>query len=257
MIHATSIVHENARLGREVTIGPGAVIGAEVELGDRCSVGAHTVIEGQTRIGADCQIGHHVVLGSPPQDKAYRGEATRLEVGERTVIREFVSINRGSPKDKGLTRVGSDVYLMAYAHVAHDCTVGDHVVMANAATLAGHVSVGDRVNIGGLVAIHQFARVGEYAMVGGGAITTQDIPPYAVVSGNHARWYGINRRGLQRGGFDGDVIKQIRRAYRVLFQSGLRLQEAVTAIDEDESLRSPQVRHLVEFVRDSKRGVVR
>ncbi|MCK8516392.1 acyl-ACP--UDP-N-acetylglucosamine O-acyltransferase [Methylonatrum kenyense] len=256
-IHETATVHPGAILGDSVIIAAGAVIGADVELGDGCSVGAHAVLEGPMQIGSNNRIGPHCVLGTPPQDRAYEGEPTRLEIGNDNVLREFVTIHRATTKENHVTRLGNDNYLMAYSHVGHDCVLGNHITMANAATLAGHVSVGDHVNIAGLCAVHQFARIGAYAMLGGGTMAPMDIPPYAMASGNHARLYGVNRRGLQRHGFEADIIRQIRTAYRLLFRDGLRLNEALAAIEANAGLQSQPIRDLLDFIRTSKRGITR
>ncbi len=257
MIHETATVHPDALLGRDVSVGAYACIGPDVELGNGCRVGAHAVLEGPMRIGDDNMIGPHAVLGTPPQDIAYRDEPTRLEIGHRNTIREFVTMHRASTKAERLTAVGDDNMFMAYSHIGHDCRVGNHVVMANGATLAGHVTIHDHVNIAGLCAIHQFARVGAHAMLGGGTMAPMDIPPFAMASGNHAKLYGLNRRGLQRHGFDQQSIAAIRKAYRLLFQSGLRLQQALAAIEGDSGLDYPPIRYLVEFVRGSERGITR
>jgi UDP-N-acetylglucosamine acyltransferase len=227
-IHATAIVHPHARLEDNVCIGAYAIIHANVVIGDGCEIGPHVVIE----------------------------EHTQLEIGERNVIREFVTVHRGTAKDHGVTRIGNDNLLMVYAHVAHDCLIGNQVIMANAATLAGHVTVGDCVNIAGLSAIHQFVRVGSYAMLGGGTIATLDIPPFMLAAGNHARLYGLNRRGLRRHGFDSDTIDQLQQTYRLLFRSGKRLTDAIVSV-EAAGFASPQVSHLLAFLRHSQRGVTR
>ncbi len=257
MIHASASIDPTARLGQDVHIGAFAYIGPDVEIGDGCVIGHHAVIEGPTRLGRDNRVGPHAVLGQPPQDASYQGEPTRLEIGDRNEIREFVTIHRASTKEDHVTRVGSDNMFMAYSHIGHDCIVGSHVTMANAATLAGHVTVEDHVIIAGLCAIHQFARIGMFAMLGGGTMAPKDIPPYAMASGNHAKLYGLNRRGLQRNGFSTEEIRQIRQAYRLLFQSGLRLEQALQRIADDNTLDSPRVTHLVEFIRSSARGVTR
>ncbi len=257
MIHASASIDPNARLGEGVHVGAFVYIGPDVEIGDGTVIGPHAVIEGPTRLGRDNRIGPHAVLGQPPQDTSYAGEPTRLEIGNRNDIREFVTIHRASTKEDQVTRVGSDNMFMAYSHIGHDCIVGDHVTMANGATLAGHVTVEDHVIIAGLCAIHQFARIGMFAMLGGGTMAPKDIPPYAMASGNHAKLYGLNRRGLQRNGFSGEEIRQVRQAYRILFQSALRLEQALERIEDDTSLDSARVAHLVRFIRDSKRGVTR
>lgn len=257
MIHETATVHPEARLGEQIVIEPYAVIGADVTLGDRCHVGAHAVLQGPMSLGTENVIGPHAVLGTPPQDRGYRGESTRLEIGDRNVIREFATIHRASTKEKYVTRVGSDNMIMAYCHIGHDCQIGNHVTLANAANLGGHVTVEDYVTMSALCGIHQFARIGAYSILGGGTMTTLDIPPYAMTSGNHAKLYGLNRRGLQRNGFSAEEIGQLRRAYRLLFNTGLRLEQALDAITADTTLDSPRVTHLVAFIRGSKRGLTR
>lgn len=258
MIHSTASIDPGALLGENVSVGAFACIGPEVEIGDGCRIGHHAVIQGPTRLGAHNQVSPHAVLGEPPQDLSYKGEPTRLEIGDRNIIREFVTIHRASTKEDHVTLVGNDNMFMAYSHIGHDCRVGNHVTMANAATLAGHVTVEDHVIIAGLCAIHQFARIGAYAMLGGGTMAPMDIPPYAMASGNHAKLYGLNRRGLQRNGFSGDDIQQVRQAYRLLFKSGLRLEQALEEIQADETLRaSKPVEHLVQFIRQTKRGITR
>jgi len=257
MIHETATVHPEARLSEHVSVDAYAVIGAGVSIGEGSSIGAHAVIQGPTRVGRDNSIGPHAVLGTAPQDRAYRGEQTRLEIGDRNTIREFATIHRATTKEDWVTRIGNDNFFMAYSHVGHDCVVGNHVTMANGATLAGHVLVEDHVNIAGLCAIHQFARIGAYAMLGGGTMAPMDIPPYAMASGNHARLFGLNRRGLKRQGFSTGELAQLRTAYRLLFASGLRLEQALDAITNDPALKGPRVDHLVTFIRASKRGITR
>lgn len=257
MIHPTAVIDPDAHLGERVAVGPYACIGAGVVLGDGCSVGAHAILEGPTTLGENNRIGPHAILGTAPQDLGYSDEPTRLEIGHGNTIRELVTIHRGTPKERGVTTVGDHNLFMAYSHVGHDCIVGDHVVMANGATLAGHVTVENWVNIAGLCAIHQFARIGEYAMLGGGTMAPMDIPPYAMASGNHARLYGLNRRALKRAGFESGAVQALRTAYRMLFKSGLRLEDALTRIEQEEALATEQVRHLVAFIRGSKRGITR
>lgn len=257
MIHETATVHPEARLGEHIVIEPFAVIGAGVIIGDRCHVGAHAVLQGPMSLGADNVIGPHAVLGTPPQDRGYQGEATRLEIGDRNLIREFATLHRASTKEDWITRVGSDNMIMAYSHIGHDCQIGNHVTLANAANLGGHVTVEDHVIMSALCGIHQFTRIGAFSILGGGTMTTMDIPPYAMASGNHAKLYGLNRRGLQRNGFTTDEIGQLRRAYRLLFNAGLRLEQALDSIAADTTLDSSRVTHLVTFIRDSKRGLTR
>jgi UDP-N-acetylglucosamine acyltransferase len=256
MIHPTALIHPSARLGNGISIEAYAVVGAQVEIGDGCEVGHHAVIQGPTRLGRNNRIFPHACLGGAPQDLGYRGEATRLEIGDRNIIREFVTIHRGTPKDRRVTRVGNDNMVMVQAHVAHDCLIGNHVIMANAATLAGHVTVGDFVNIAGLCAIHQFVRIGAHAMLGGGTMAPLDIPPFAMANGNRAKLHGLNRKGLQRRGFSPEDIRQLKQAYGLLFRSKLRLEQAIAAVVEAD-LNSGHVAYLLNFIHESKRGITR
>ncbi|MFA7494743.1 MAG: acyl-ACP--UDP-N-acetylglucosamine O-acyltransferase [Acidithiobacillus sp.] len=255
-IHALAVVDADAKIGSDCRIGPFAVIGAGVEIGDHCQIGAHAVIEGPTRLGSHNQVFQFASVGTAPQDLGYQGEPTALEIGSHNTLREFVTINRGTVKGGGVTRIGSHNLLMAYCHVAHDCCIGDQVVMANAATLAGHVSIEDHAILGGLSAVHQFARVGAHAILGGGTMAPLDVPPYMMAAGNHASLHGINVRGLARRGISRETILQIKRAYRLLFRSGQRLEDAM-----DEVLRrgldAPEVAHLLDFIKNTKRGVTR
>ncbi|MDN3518395.1 acyl-ACP--UDP-N-acetylglucosamine O-acyltransferase [Aquisalimonas lutea] len=257
MIHSTAVIHPDADIGEDVAVGPYACIEAGVRIGPRCRIGAHAIIEGPTQMGPDNTVGPHAVVGTAPQDIGYRDEPTRLEIGARNHIREFATLHRGSPKDRGVTTVGDDNLFMAYAHVGHDCIVGNHVIMANSAMLGGHVIVEDGVNMSAMCGIHQFVRIGEYAMLGGGTMTTMDIPPYAMVSGNHARLYGLNRRGLKRAGFPPEHVQALRTAYRIVFGSGKRLAEALAELEQRHDLDNPRVRHLAQFLGSSTRGITR
>ncbi|WP_404362592.1 acyl-ACP--UDP-N-acetylglucosamine O-acyltransferase [Marinobacter sp.] len=255
LIHDTAIVDPSARLAGGVVIGAYAVIGAGVDIQPGTTVGPHSVIYGPTRLGRNNRIHPHVCLGGAPQDLGYLEESTRLEIGDGNTIREFVTIHRGTPKDRALTTIGNDNLLMAYAHVGHDCVLGNNIVMANGATLAGHVSVGDRANIAGLVAVHQFARIGQIAMVGGGSIVVKDIPPFMLAAGNTARLYGLNHRGLKRAGLDAAGLAALKSAYRTLYRSGLGLKHAIREL-ESQSL-TPEVQQLLDFLKQSKRGLSR
>ncbi len=260
MIHATAIVDPGAVLGRDVEVGPYAVIGPKVTIGDGCSIGAHAIVESHVRMGKGTRVSPYASIGAPPQDLKFRGEETWVEIGEGTTIREYVTVNRGTVGGGGLTRVGSRVLLMAYCHVAHDCHVGDRVIMANAATLAGHITVEEGAFIGGLVGVHQFVRIGTYAIVGALSGVPLDIAPYVkAVIGRGQRGtglYGLNTIALKRNGFSPETIAGIKAAYRVLFRSGLPMTEALARV-EGEGTPSPEVRHLLEFIRASKRGVQR
>ncbi len=254
-IHPTAIIHPTAELDTTVTVGPYAVIGAGVRIGAGGSVGAHVVIEGPTEIGENCTIHPFAALGQPPQDLHYKGEPTRLVVGRGNIIREFVTFHRGTPHGGGETIIGDDNMFMAYSHVAHDCRVGSRVIMANAATLGGHVTVGNRAMLGGLVAVHQFVRIGDYVMIGGGAIVTQDIPPYVNAAGNRARMYGLNLIGLKRNGFSSETISALKSVYRLLFRSGgLTLKKRADQV-QSQFGHLPEVQTLLGFVEVSDRGI--
>jgi len=253
-VHPSAIVAPGAELAEGVVVGPFAMIEAGVRVGRGALIGSHCVLEGDTEIGADCRIGSHSVIGSAPQDVKYRGEPTRVRIGERTLIREFVSIHRASTGSEGTTRVGADCYLMAYTHVAHDCQVGDQVVMANQATLGGHVRVGSHATIGGLTGIHQFVRIGEYAFVGACSAVNQDIPPYVSARGNMAKPYGLNLVGLRRQGFSRETIHALQHAYRAIFSPGLNTSQALAQL-EAEGSPVPEVQRLLAFMRETTRGV--
>jgi UDP-N-acetylglucosamine acyltransferase len=256
MIHPTAIVHEDAKLAPDVEVGPFSIIGAHVEIGAGTSIGAHTVIAGHTRIGANNRIFHHVVLGEIPQDKKYAGEATTLEIGSANTIREFCTFHIGTMQDAGLTRLGDDNWIMAYVHLAHDCIVGSHTILANCAQLAGHVHVGDYAIIGGMTGVHQFCRIGAHAMTGASTVVLADVPPYVTAMGNTAEPRGINSEGLRRRGFSAEVINNIRRAYKTLYKSGLALDEAKRALQE-QAAACRELAILVDFLDASKRSIIR
>jgi len=225
-IHPTAIVESGAQIDEGVEIGAYSVIGAHVAIGSGTVVGPHVVVEGHTTIGRGNRIFQFASLGAAPQDKKYRNEPTRLEIGDDNTIREFVTINRGTVQDEGITRVGSDNWIMACAHIAHDCVVGDHTIFANTTNLGGHVRIGDWVILGGNSQVHQFCKIGAHAMTGAGTVVLHDIPPYVMASGNTASAHGINSEGLRRRGFSPDAVNAIRRAYRTLYKSGLTLDQA-------------------------------
>jgi UDP-N-acetylglucosamine acyltransferase len=256
MIHPTAIVHPGARLGAGVQIGPYSIIGEHVEIGDNTRVGPHVVIEGHTRIGRDNEIFQFCSLGAQPQDKKYDAEPTRLEIGDRNTIREFCSFNVGTSQDAEVTRIGNDNWVMAYVHIAHDCQVGNNTIFANNATLAGHVHVGDWAILGGFTGVHQFVRVGAHSFCGVGTVLLQDLPPYVTVSGNPAQPHGINSEGLKRRGYSSEGIMAIKRAYRALYRSGLKLDEAREKIAEIAAAH-PEVECLSAFIAHSSRGIVR
>ncbi|MCX7945835.1 MAG: acyl-ACP--UDP-N-acetylglucosamine O-acyltransferase [Hydrogenophilus sp.] len=255
-IHPTAVVDEKAELEEGVVIGPYAIIGKGVHIGARTTVGAHCVVEGETIIGCDNRFFPFCSIGLAPQDKKYGGEPTRLVIGNNNTVREFVTINRGTVQDRGVTTVGDDNWIMAYVHIAHDCVVGSHTIFANHATLAGHVIVEDWAILGGFTGVHQFVRVGAHSFCGVGTVLTQDLPPYVMAAGSPARPHGINREGLKRRGFRPEVIAAIKGAYKTIYRKGLRLEEAVAAI-ETEVGRFPELGPLVTFLRQPGRGIIR
>jgi len=256
-IHPTAIVSSEAALSEDVEIGPYVIVGPSVTIGAGTTVGAHTRIEGPTTIGERNSFYGHASVGGPPQDLKYRGEHTELAIGNDNVIREFVTINRGTAGGGGRTSVGSNNFLMAYSHIAHDCHVGSFTIFANNATLAGHVEIGDHSTIGAFAAVHQFCRVGEHAFVGGFTVVTQDALPYIkTVGARPAKTYGVNAIGLQRKNFSAETIQALERAYRILIRSKMKLGDALMKIESDLGLY-PETRSLVEFVRQSHRGFIR
>ncbi|HET9694962.1 MAG TPA: acyl-ACP--UDP-N-acetylglucosamine O-acyltransferase [Steroidobacteraceae bacterium] len=255
-IHATAIVAPDAVLGEGVEVGAYAVIGPGVEIGPRTRIAAHAMVHCHTRLGADNLVHAYASVGDAPQDKKYKGEPTRLEIGDRNVIREFVTLNRGTTKDRGVTTIGSDNLFMSYAHVAHDCVVGNQCVLANSATLGGHVFLGDWVIMGGFAAIHQFCKVGAHAFLANNAAVTRDVPPYVMAVGGPAKPHSINSEGLKRRGFTPVQIRNLRNAYRVLYRSGLRLEEALEQL-RAMAQEQPEVQALVDFIPQSTRSLVR
>jgi len=253
-VHTTAIIEQGAKLAKDVKIGPYAVIGPHVDIGEGTTVGAHAVITGHTRIGRNNRIFQFVSLGEVPQDKKYAGEPTRLEIGDHNTIREFCTFNIGTAQDTGVTRVGSHNWVMAYVHIAHDCIVGDHTVMANNTTLAGHVEIGDHAILGGLTAVHQFCKIGAHVITGGGTIVYKDIPPYVTAAGQPAKPHGINSEGLKRRGFTPEQLATLKRAYKILYRDGLTLQEALQQLD---AMKAPEVDLLTDFLRRAERGIIR
>jgi UDP-N-acetylglucosamine acyltransferase len=239
-----------------VSVGPYAVVGEGVAIGEGTSVGPFCMIEGPTTIGRNCTFTGYASIGSPPQDHSYRGEETRLTIGDNNTFREFVTVNRGTVKDRGVTIIGSHNLIMAYCHVAHDCNVGSHVVMGNLATLAGHVEIHDNAIIGGLSAVHQFTRVGAYVIVGGGSMVSLDVVPYTKASGDRATLYGVNTIGLKRSGFTKEQISRIEKAYRILFKQGMLLKDAVVAL-EQEFADAGEIGRLLDFLKSTRRGIAR
>ncbi|MDO8785834.1 MAG: acyl-ACP--UDP-N-acetylglucosamine O-acyltransferase [Syntrophales bacterium] len=255
-IHPTAIVSPHARLEEEVEVGPYTIIGADVHIGKNTIIGPHVVVEDHTDIGEECRISQFSSLGGAPQDLKFKGEKTRLIIGNHNTIREFVTINRATSADIGMTIIGDHNLLMAYCHVAHNCKLGNSIVMANAATLAGHIHVEDYAIIGGLTGVHQFTRIGAHCIIGGASAVTRDVPPYVMVAGNHAKPYGLNLIGMKRRGFKEETIKALKEAYRLIYRSSLLLSVAIEKI-KNEFADTPEVRHFVDFIQKSERGIIR
>jgi UDP-N-acetylglucosamine acyltransferase len=257
MIHPTAIVDPKADLGDEVEIGPYAIIEKGVTIGPRTQIGPHVVVREGTRMGKQCQIFQFASLGEAPQAIAYKGEKTLLLMGDHNIVREFVTLNRGTAPGGGKTVIGHRNLFMAYSHVAHDCQIGNQVILANAATLAGHIIIEDYAIIGGLSAIHQFCRIGTHAFISGMTGITLDVPPYMLASGSRARLFGLNTVGLKRFHFSEASVRALKKAYRIIFRSGLTLERAVKQVKEDGISQLPEVQHLLQFIQQSKRGISR
>jgi UDP-N-acetylglucosamine acyltransferase len=253
LIHPTAIVDPGAELGEGVRIGPRAIIGPRVRIGDGTEVGPGVLVEQNTEIGEACRLFQGAVLGTDPQDLKFGGEETWLRVGDRTQIREYATLNRGTSAS-GETRVGSDCLLMAYVHVAHDCVLGDRILISNATQLAGHVMIDDWAILSGLVAVHQFVRIGRHAFIGGLSRIAQDVAPFCRVSGNPPKIYGLNTVGLERRGFTSESRMALKRAYRTLFQSELNLSQALVRVREEMPMEG-EVGEFIEFIESSERGV--
>jgi UDP-N-acetylglucosamine acyltransferase len=256
LIHSSALVDASAIIAADVEIGPFAVIGADVQIGRGSRIGPHAVINGPTLIGEDNRIYQFASVGEDPQDKKYRGERTQLIIGDRNVVRESATIHRGTVQDRGETRIGSDNLFMAYTHVAHDCVVGNHVIMANAASLGGHIQVEDWAILGGFTIVHQFCRIGAHSFSAMGSVVAKDVPPYVTIDGHPAVPRGINTEGLRRRSFSAESISAIRRAYRLLYLSGLKLDDAVAALHSLAG-QHPEVRCMADFVAGSSRSIVR
>ena len=255
-IHPSAIVSTSARIGESCHIGPFSIVGDEVVLGTRVRLDSHVVIDGDTIVGDDTHIFPFASLGLAPQDLKYAGEKTSTVIGKRNQIREFVTVHRGTSGGGGVTRIGDDNLLMAQAHVAHDCQIGSEVIMANAATLAGHVEIADRANVGAYSGVHQYCRVGYEAFVGGYSVVVKDAPPFAIIQGNHAKCYGLNRVGMKRRGYSKETIEKLHRAYHLLLSAKLNTSQALEKI-KTEITDCPEVDRLVEFYETTKRGVVK
>jgi UDP-N-acetylglucosamine acyltransferase len=255
-IDPTARVHPGARLAADVEVGPYSIVGEHVEIGEGSWIGAHVVLDGRVRIGRRNRIFHFSSIGAPPQDKKYAGEPTSVEIGDDNTIREYVTMNRGTALDAGVTRVGNENWIMAYVHFAHDCQIGNKAIFANACQLAGHVTVGDWAIFGATTLVHQFVHVGPHAFTGMGTYLPQDLPPYVTAAGNMAKPYGINSEGLKRRGFSPETIQGLKRAYRTLYRSGLALEEARRGL-EAQVAACPPVGAILEFLSNSKRGIIR
>jgi UDP-N-acetylglucosamine acyltransferase len=255
-VHATALVHAGAKLAPGVTVGAFSILGEHVDVGEGSWIGPHVVLDGRVRIGRNNRIDQFASIGAPPQDKKYAGEDTAVEIGDGNTIREYVTINRGTARDAGVTRVGNDNWIMAYVHFAHDCQIGNQTIFANACELAGHVHVGDWAILGATTLVHQFVHIGAHSFTGMGTYLPQDLPPYVMAAGNMAKPYGINSEGLRRRGFSAETIARIKRAYRTLYRASLSLEEARRELGA-QAADCPEVAALVEFLARSKRGFIR
>lgn len=253
-IHPTAIVDPAATLADGVKVGPYAIVGAHVSLSEGVTIGSHAIVSGPTQLGEECQVYPHAVIGGDAQDKKFKGEEAFLTIGRRNIFREFTTVNRGT--DGGSTSIGDDNLFMAYAHVAHDAVIGNHCVFANSANIAGHVRIEDNVVLGGLVGVHQYCRIGRCAMVGGGGMAAQDVPPFTIGQGDRARLFGLNIVGLRRNGFSLEVVNALKGAYRELFHQGLPLRIALEQVREVYA-EVPEVTELVAFIEASTRGICR
>jgi UDP-N-acetylglucosamine acyltransferase len=256
MIHETAIVHPKAEVGENVEIGAYSIVRENVTIGSRTKIGPHVVIDPYVDIGSDCRIFQFAAIGAEPQDLKFSGEKTFVKIGSGNVIREFVTIHRGTADGSGVTEIGEDNLIMAYSHIAHDCKLGRRIVLSNNATLGGHITIGDYSVIGGLVAIHQFVRVGNFAFIGGKSAVVKDIPPYMIAAGDRAKLHGLNVVGLKRQGFSNNTLTMLKKAYRLVFRIGLTLNEAIERVAAEVE-QVPEVVHLIEFIKSSERGITR
>ncbi|MDH5559938.1 MAG: acyl-ACP--UDP-N-acetylglucosamine O-acyltransferase [Deltaproteobacteria bacterium] len=255
-IHKTAIISPKAKIHSSAVIGAYSVIEEDVEIGEDTELRQHVIIEGPTKIGSRCRIFPFASIGLEPQDKKFQGEKSRLVIGDENMIREYVTINRGTSVGGGITKLGSRGWIMAYCHIAHDCIIGDDVIMANGTTLGGHVIINDHAITGGMTGVHQFCRIGEYAITGGQSMITQDVVPYVIAAGNRAKIHGVNIIGLERKGFSPGEIAQVNSAYRLFFKSGLTKDEALNKI-QDEIKNSKTIDLFIQFIKNSERGVCR
>lgn len=256
MIHPTAIIDPSAEIDTDVGIGAYAIIKSDVSIGSGTRIGPYTIIENYTNIGEDCRIFQYASIGGAPQDLKFHGETSYLKIGRRSVIREFVTINRGTENGGGITEIGEENYLMAYTHIAHDCKTGKQVILANNATLAGHIIIGNNVTVGGLVAIHQFVQIGDFAYIGGKSAVVKDIPPFVIAAGERAKLHGLNNVGLKRHKFSKTTLQQLKKAYRIFFRIGLTVKQASERV-KAEVEQIPEVKMFIKFIIESNRGVTR
>ena len=256
MIHSTAIINPKAEINSNVEIGPYSIIGEDVFIGSGTVIGPHVVVDPYVTIGADCNIFQYAAIGAPPQSLKFEGEKTYVKIGRGTIVREFVTIHRGTEFGGGITEVGEENLLMAYTHIAHDCKTGRKVVLSNNATLAGHITIGDNATIGGLVAIHQFVRIGDYAFIGGKSAVVKDIPPYVIASGDRAKLHGLNSVGLKRHNFSKETLSSLKKTYRIIFRIGLTMNEAMERV-RAEVEQIPEVIGFIDFIKSSQRGITR
>ena len=256
MIHSTVIINPKAEIDSNVEIGPYSIIGKNVFIGSGTVIGPHVVVDPYVTIGADCNIFQYAAIGAPPQSLKFEGGETYVKIGRGTIVREFVTIHRGTESGGGITEVGEENLLMAYTHIAHDCKTGRKVILSNNATLAGHITIGDNATIGGLVAIHQFVRIGDYAFIGGKSAVVKDVPPYVIASGDRAKLHGLNSVGLKRHGFSKNTLSSLKKTYRIIFRIGLTMNEAIERV-RAEVEQIPEVLGFIDFIESSKRGITR
>lgn len=256
MIHSTAIIDPKAEIDLNVEIGPYSIIRGNVFIGSGTVIGPHVVVDSYVTIGADCNIFQYAAIGAAPQSLKFEGGATYVKIGRGTIVREFVTIHRGTEFGGGITEVGEENLLMAYTHIAHDCKTGRKVVMSNNATLAGHITIGNNATIGGLVAIHQFVRIGDYAFIGGKSAVVKDVPPYVIASGDRATLHGLNSVGLKRHGFSKDTLLSLKKTYRIIFRIGLTMNEAIERV-RAEVEQIPEVLSFIDFIKSSQRGITR
>ena len=257
MIHPTAVVHPTAEVGDGVEVGPYSIIEKEATIGSGTRIRSHVFIGEGAQIGKNCHIFQFASVGEAPQALAYRGEKTALILGDYNIVREYVTLNRGTASGGGKTAIGHHSLFMAYSHVAHDCHLGNYVILANGATLAGHITIEDHAIIGGLSAVHQFCQIGTHAMVSGLTGVAQDVLPYMTAAGSRAKLYGLNTIGLKRFKFSEETLRALKKAYRIIFRSNLTLENALKQVSEDEMAALPEIQHLLQFIQKSKRGITR